>query len=233
MTPNCGARRRGIRTEIALLLVAAACSSACAGSEASSEEHDAGSDASEAGSGVPFLTLLATPADLIALSSPTVGPEQVKYLAPIQARPRSEPFTEACYFQNMSWYTWHLQFLRSFPRYATAQYPEYLALVLRPASRRLWGGEVRAFRDAMHPESAQRGVLAYTLYSDANTLEVAHVIEVDRILKSCIPFGKNQLVFAAVGADQEGLVAREHEQLRAEGAASLLASELAGDAGSL
>lgn len=172
----------------------------------------------------PYLTQLLTPADLAALTS-TIG-GGVKYLAPVDGRPAFPPLTEACYFQNMRQYSWHLLFLQSFPEHAGLSYDAYLALVLRRASRRLWGGAIQAWPGALHPVTQAPGVVAYGVYGEVGSLDVASIVQVDQKMKACIPFARDLLVFVPESPDQRALLARERANLLAQGVAALLPEDL-------
>src|SRR5688500_10369518 len=90
-----------------MLVVCAAC-----GDDA--ESSDAGSDRPEPlDPEVAYATELRSLDDLEVLSAPELS-ESVKYLARIEGKDALPPLEEACYFQNMNRYPWHLQFLQSF-----------------------------------------------------------------------------------------------------------------------
>jgi hypothetical protein len=175
------------------------------------------------GGGEPpsFLTELRTPQDLEALAAPPDLAE-VKYLARVHGQAAPPPLTDACYFQNMRRYTWHLQFLQAFPELAALSYDGYVDLVLRPGTRRLWAGAVRVRPDTPHPSSGTRGVIAYTVYAESGGLDAAGIVAVDRILKGCMPFARDRLVFEPEGPDQIALATLERAHLAEEGVATLL-----------
>jgi pyruvate, water dikinase len=184
-----------------------------------------GPDGGGTGPGVPFLTELATPADLAALTASDLG-DEVKYLAPIDGRPPPPALEAPCMFQNMRRYSWHLLFLQSFPAYAGLSYDGYLGLVLRPASRRLWGGAVRPWPAVLHPTTGAPGIVAYTVYGDPGSVSAAAVREVDGRLKGCIPFARDLLVFVPGSPDQIGMLMTERAALAAAGVASLFPEDL-------
>jgi pyruvate,water dikinase len=173
-----------------------------------------------------FLNALGTPADLAAMSDGKTV--EVKYLAPVAGRPPFPPLGASCYFQNMRRYTWHLTFLQSFPERADLSYDAYLALVTR-SSRRLWGGAVKLWPNAIHPRTGAAGVLAYTIYGEPGSVDAAAVGEVFRTLGGCMPFAGDLLVFVPTLDDQVALVQRERAALAADGIAALFPEELAGD----
>jgi hypothetical protein len=180
-------------------------------------------------SGVPidprFRTELNNPSDLAAITSSIAG-SAVKYLAPVEGAASFAPLVAPCYFQNMYLYPWHLQFLQSFPEHRGLTFDAYLALVLRPASRLLWGGAIKAWPGARHPSTNARGVISYAVYSDPNTLKKEDIIAVDRRLKQCIPFAADLLVFVPEGTDQKAMLTRERVALKAEGVESLFPEDL-------
>jgi hypothetical protein len=155
----------------------------------------------------------------------------VKYLAPTRGHATTPPLTDACYFQNMRRYTWHLQFLQAFPELAELSYDGYYDLVLRRATRRLWAGAVRARPNTLHPSSGTRGVITYTAYAESGGLDAAAIVEVDRTLKDCMPFARDRLVFEPEGPDQAALVTLARADLTREGVATLLSPT--GEAGPL
>lgn len=173
----------------------------------------------------PYRTQLAELGALIALSAQTSGVPDVKYLAPVAGRPSLPPLTAACYFQDMRQHAWHLQFLRSFPELDGLTYEAYVALVVQP-SRRLWGGSVTWRSDVRHPGGGAAGVVTYTVYDESGSLGVDGVAEVDRTLKGCAPFARQQLVFLAETPAQEGLLMREQAALDEAGVVALTRKEL-------
>ena len=180
-----------------------------------------GTTASEA---PPFSTALSSPDDLALLS---LGPGgEVKYLAPVDGQAPSPPLTAPCYFQNMRRYSWHVGFLQSFPEYAGLSYDAYIGLVMQGSSRRLWGGGIKPWSGASHPGTGAPGVVAFTVYGDSGSLDVASIVEVDRRLKGCAPFIADVLVFVPEGIEQQDLLLRERERLAGQGVAALLPEDL-------
>lgn len=171
-----------------------------------------------------FLTVLATSADFAAFRHPESG--DLKYLAPVDGRPAVPPLTAACYFQDMNLTPWHLQFLQSFPQLAALDYDEYLNLVMRGGSRRLWAGTLKPWPDALHPLTRAPGVLSYEIYGEPGSVDAAAIREVDAALKSCVPYARQQLAFVAVTEDQSVVVLGQRKQLAAQGIATVLREEL-------
>lgn len=172
----------------------------------------------------PYLTTLAKASDLAAMTGD--GDGNVKYVAQVEGRAAPEPLVERCYFQNMKQHSWHLDFLRSFPGLEGLAFQAYQSLVLRAASRRLWGGSVKSWPDTPHPERGAGGVVSYSVYSDASGVDVAAITEVDRTLKACAPFAKDRLVFVPDGAAQLGFLMRNRAALADAGVSSLFPENL-------
>lgn len=177
---------------------------------------------------VAYVTELRSLADVAALAASEAGAGSVKYLARIEGEPALGPLEDACYFQNMRRYPWHLQFLQSFAGLRGATLDSYRGWVLRPATRRLWGGAIQHWSEVMHP-SRTRGVIAFDVYAEPGGLSVDDVAEADAQLKRCMPFARGLLVFVPSASDQEGLVRSEREALRERGVAALLPSDLVPD----
>jgi hypothetical protein len=218
-----------------LALLAAAGLLGCPGGGTVEPPADAGEpDAMVSGdAGFPpiddrFLTRLDAPADLFGLEGPMR--QGVKYLANTRTATKSEPLLDDCYFQNMARYAWHVAFLQSFPELAAIDYQTYLAWVLRPASRRLWGGHVRAYPNVAHPDTGAIGIVTYTIYSDPGTLRVEDILEVAPIMRGCVPFAAGFLVFLAETPDQKILVQNNAGTLAAAGVAVIFPERLVGGA---
>lgn len=212
---------------VASLAVLAACGEAAPSPADAGDVSDASADAGHDGGVVdppPYRTSLASPDDLAALTS-TIG-GGVKYLARIEGRAIFEPLIERCYFQDMARYSWHLEFLRSFPEHAALAYDAYLALVLRRASRQLWGGAVEAHAGALHPITGRPGVLGWVVYSEPNGLSIDDVVAAHAQLTACIPFASELLVFVPDGSDQRAFLVRSRGELTARGVPSLFPEEL-------
>jgi pyruvate, water dikinase len=148
-----------------------------------------------------YLTHIESFAELYGLD--TEAREGVKFLAPVSTATRTAPLTEDCYFQNSNLFQWHLQFLQSFEELKRIDYNTYLNWVLRPASRRLWGGYVKAYPSVEHPDTGALGIIAFEVYSDPNTLTVDGVAELDQIVKRTIPFAADFIVFVPRPIDQK------------------------------
>lgn len=211
-----------------LALLAAVSVTACGGGGAGKPDgapaRDAAADASaDAPAAIRFATELRTPDDFAAMSA--AGTSEVKYLAPVAGQ-ILPPFTAPCYFQNTRLYSWHLLFLQSFPEHAALTFDGYRAMVLRASSRKLWGGTVKVWPGATHPGTGAAGVVSYSVYGDAGSLDAAAIREVDRTLKSCLPFARELLVFVPETPEQSGMLMRERAALAADGVASLFPEDL-------
>ncbi|MBI5542322.1 MAG: hypothetical protein HY901_00410 [Deltaproteobacteria bacterium] len=173
-----------------------------------------------------YRTRLETPADLAVLAA---GDGEIKYLAPVAAKPRSAPLLEDCYFQDMHLYPWHLHFLRSFPELTLLSLDAYVSMVMRRSTRSLWGGALKAWPAVKHPLTDQVGVFAYTLYAESgleDLLTEDDVAEVDARLKSCAPVAAPMLVFVPSDAAQESFLRRARPALEQRGIASIFPSAL-------
>lgn len=218
------------------MILALLAATACSGSEPSAKpQPDAGPVDAGPGDGGPtdggvdplddrYLTVLSTPADLAGLD--TAMREGVKFLANTQTSSRALPLTEECYFQNMNQFRWHIAFLMSFDELAELDYETYLAWVLRPASRRLWGGYVKAHPNVLHPDTQRLGIVTYAVYSDPGTLEVDHVVEVDRIMKRCVPFARDILAFLPESIEQKVFAQQSLQALKDQGVTVVFPEQL-------
>lgn len=178
----------------------------------------------------PFLNTLETPAAFAAMSSATGA--EVKFLLPVSGREPVPPLTAPCTFQNTRLFTWHLQFLQSFPEYAALPFDAYQSLILR-ASRRLWAGALKAWSAPEHPLTHAPGVIAYGIYGQPGTVGADAIRAVDRTLKGCVPFARDLLVFVPDGSDQVAALTSARATLAAEGIASLFPEELVASTGHL
>jgi pyruvate, water dikinase len=218
-------RRAGFTASVVLGGILAVCAS-CSDSNRSG---DAGGDELEPlDPEVAFVNELRSRADLEVLSAPLLS-ASVKYLARIEGKDALGPLEEACYFQNMNRYPWHLQFLQSFMALRAATLDSYRGWVLQPGTRRMWGGSVRSWPEIEHPKTGARGVITYDVYSEPGGLDVDDIASVDERLDGCIAFARNQLVFVPTAPDQEGLVRMRADELALRGIATLLPSDLIGE----
>jgi hypothetical protein len=175
------------------------------------------------------LNVLTTSQAFDALSGDSLAGE-LKYLARIAGRAPLEPLHEPCYFQSARLYPWHLQFLQKFSAAgATLSFDTYRQLVVREATRRMWGGTVRRWPAVKHPLTKAAPVVTYDVYAEPNGLSVEQIVEVDQALKSCAPFAREQLLFVPNAPDQEALLRRERANLAARGVAAIFPSELLGE----
>ena len=217
---RCGAFTRLLTV---LVLVAAGCgatpgdggSSAGAGTPGG---DGIGGEGGATGTAADFLTTLDSLADFSSVSGEGA---EVKYLAIVNGVEAPAVFGEgSCLFQNTARYPYHLQFLRTFPDYSSLSSERYVDLVLRRASRVMWGGGLKLLAAAPHPLTDRKGVLAYTVYSESTSAEmltVDDIVEVDRRLKARIPVAAEWLVFTPDGIAQTRALEPLRDQLLAEG----------------
>jgi len=167
---------------------------------------EVGSDTSSPAPEGGWLAALATSDDLASFSK---DGGEVKYLAPLNGKTPPVPLgAEACWFQDMHRWQWHIDFLHAFPALAELPFEAYTSLVLARATRTLWGGSVKPWPAAIHPRTQAPGVVAYSVYSEpiGGSLSVADLAEVDATLERCIPFASGLLVFVPTDSPQKQLV---------------------------
>lgn len=188
------------------------------------------SDAGDGGDGGPsdagpaYLTALPTPEALDGLLG-LAG--DVKYLAPVVGVP-PVVLTEACYFQNMTLYPFHLLFLRSFPGLMNLSNQEYADRVLRRPTRIWWGGGLKRYPATPHPQGGL-GVIAWAVYHEtagADRLNADDLLAVQAILRSCVTFAPNELAFLPTDPFQNSFVRAERASLLAQGVPVILPEEL-------
>jgi pyruvate,water dikinase len=162
-----------------------------------------------------YLERLASPLDYARVQ----GEEgEVKWLG--QAGKGLPPLDKPCFFQNTERYPGHITFLKTFPSLANIDFATYLDLVMKNASRVLWGGELKFFAGAIHPRTKARGVLAYFVYADdavTEALTLDQLKEVDTRLKGCVPYAKDLLVLVANDEAQAGHFTAQTADLAARG----------------
>jgi len=161
---------------------------------------------------------------ILADFTPDAGnPGEVKYLAPVGGKPRQAPLLADCYFQDMHLYAWHIFFLQSFPELRTMSLDAYTSLVLKHASRTLWGGGLKTWPAVRHPLTNQVGIVAYSIYSETTTVDLLteqDILEVDARLKSCMPYATSLLVYVPDDPFQENALHTLQPKLAVEGVAS-------------
>lgn len=175
--------------------------------------------------GPHFLTTLDTAEALAGLLAPG---GDVKYLSPVVGAVPRPPIVEACYFQNMQLYPYHLLFLRSFPELATLGTSDYANLVLRRPTRIWWGGGVKLYPDVAHPIAGQ-GVLAWTVYHEvagSDRLLADDVVAVHQRLAACATFAPERLAFLPTDPYQSTLAHAEQAALAARGVAVIFPEQL-------
>lgn len=174
-----------------------------------------------------FLTRLGSPADFALLQGEGA---EIKYLGQVEgAAPPAPGLGHACVFQNTERYPGHITFLRSFPELANLDFGTYLAMVMKRASRALWGGSLKLYPTARHPATGAPGILAYFVYSDPNEVDALTVDELgalDARLKECVPFASDLLVLVGMDEDQAGRFEAQRAGLAARGVSLLGPREL-------
>lgn len=174
--------------------------------------------------GPTYRTTLDSPAALEGLLGPA---GDVKYLAPVVGAP-VEVLTEACYFQNMAIFPYHLLFLRSFPGLENLSNSDYVARVLRRPTRIWWGGGLKRYPATPHPQGGQ-GVIAWAVYHEnagADRLTGDDLLAVQDILESCVTFAPAELAFLPTDPFQNSFVRAERAALLARGVPVILPEEL-------
>jgi len=174
-------------------------------------------DAEDTTSTVLYLTALTSESDYDAL---VVSPGDLKFLAWTAEAERAVPLTEACAFQNMAIYPFHIHFLKSFEPFADLTPPGYVTLVMRRETRTFWGGGVRYDRARAHPTTGVPGVLLWSIAAEETALTsitVADLVAADAALAPCIPFYAERRAFLASTDAQRGFVARNTAALTAAG----------------
>ncbi len=122
----------------------------------------------------------------------------VKYLAPVDGTEPVPPITNACYFQNMGVFRWHMEFLRSLDGLGDLTFAQYEAWALDDDTRRWWAGALHFRPDARHPETGEVGVYAYDVYVDqtpGNAISFEALAALDEALEGCAPVSAGRLVF--------------------------------------
>ena len=185
---------------------------------------DAGA-AADAASSMKYLTQLNSAADFAAVAGEGA---EVKYLAREGDSPMPSPFdSERCVFQNTQRYPYHLLFLRTFEQHAMLSPEAYEDLVLRSASRQLWVGQLKWFAATVHPETQRQGVIAYTVYADADDrLTVDQLVDLDQRLKDCAPYASDLLVLVPDGSAQLSWLPALTPQLQERGVAVVKPGDL-------
>lgn len=173
-----------------------------------------------------YLNVLATSDDLARVENP--AKPGVKFLARVDGRDPPEPLPEACYFQNMRRWEWHVQFLQqAFPELRDLSFDAYVSWILRKATRRLWGGDVRLWPGVTHPLTQRKGVISLVVYTDqteAFTLEM--VTEVHGRLAACMPFASELLVLVPSHPIQQSSAEALRAELAARGIGVVFPREL-------
>lgn len=237
-----GWRERGLAHAVLPMLVLAACAGgrartttdggsgewrdAIPGGEAAPPDAIAPPDVSLA-ERPDFLPLLGSAADFALLQGE--GGE-IKFLGQVDGAPAPAPgLAHACMFQNTERYPGHISFLRSFPELANLDFTSYLTMVMKRASRALWGGSLKLYPTVRHPSTGAPGILAYFIYSDPNEVDALTLDEIaalDARLKTCVPFASELLVLVGMDEDQAARFEALRPALSARGVRLASPSEL-------
>lgn len=187
-------------------------------------------DPPDGGAGLPgYLNHLQDEGDIEALAD---GDLSVKYLAPLAPSENPSPLDNSCVFQDMHDAQWHIEFLVAFEGWADLEYETYLNLVLRSATRTMWGGSIRLWPAAVHPVSGVSGLVSFSVYAEetpGNELAVADVLTVHEQLSGCMGFDEERIVFVAEGPAQRELIQERVAEFAAAGIVATDAATLAGD----
>lgn len=189
------------------------------GVDAEPDGGDGGTDTTPVGPG--WLGVLETLTDYETLRGPAWD---LKFLAWVAGAERVAPLTEACAFQDMARWEYHLTFLRSFEPWAALTAGDYLALVLNAQTRIWWGGGVRFDTRRSHPVTGELGVALWNVYSAEQDggLTVADVVAADAVLAPCLAFAGEQRAFWALSVSDRRFVAEHAEALSAAGIAVIV-----------
>ncbi|MCA9563315.1 MAG: hypothetical protein KC561_07490 [Myxococcales bacterium] len=156
------------------------------------------------------------------------GDNGVKFLLPVDGAEVRQPITEACYFQNMNVFEWHILFLHSFPELATLSFQAYTQLVLS-SERIWWGGEVSSWPGTPNPIGGEPGIFGFTIYTQAQgglSLSVEGLQEVRDQLAECLPFAGDSLVWIAEDLAQQQFLTDNTVALSEAGVAAIRPSQL-------
>lgn len=150
-----------------------------------------------------FLERLSSIADYALVQG---GGGEVKFLGGIAGKaPPAPGLDRACLFLNTVRYPGHITFLRSLPGMSDLDFTTYLTMVMKRASRVLWGGSLKYYPGEPHPKTGAQGILAYFLYSDPNDVDALtadEIAELDARLKSCAPYASDLLALVGMDVDQ-------------------------------
>ena len=126
------------------------------------------------------------------------GRDHVKFLLPIQGNNPVPPLTEACYFLNMSLFSWHLDFLNEFPEWEDLSFLEYSDLALEKTSRIWWSGTLRKWSEQQNSAFDTSSFFTFEIFVSPglnNLLSVNEIVEINDTIKSCAPLLTNSLAF--------------------------------------
>ena len=144
----------------------------------------------------------------------------VKYLGAVDGRKPPAVVDRRCIFQNTALYPLHVQFLRSFPELRSLDFDTYLTLVMKAATRVLWGGELQLIPGGVHPRTGRKGIMAYFVYADPDEpIGIDDLVALDARLKGCAPYARDLMVLVAADPQQGRDFAAKAAALAARGVA--------------
>ena len=178
--------------------------------------------------GPVFLTELSEPVDYGTMQN---ADRVIKFLLPAEGMDPRPPFTETCYFQNMTLHEWHIEFLRSFDELSDLTFDEYVERVLVRGTRWWWVGAIQTWDDVRHPWTDEPGIVSYLVYTEdvPGDLNVDEVVAIHQKLSSCAPYLAHLLVFVPSRTSQEVFLAESGDALRARGVPGMLSQDLEPD----
>lgn len=188
--------------------------------DAGATDSGIGADGGPAGDAAPdYLTTLDSPEEFVSLSRA----QSVKYILRVTGATPRAPLMESCYFQNTARFQFHIEFLRTFTELAGLTFQDYETLVLDPMTRIWWGGGLIVVRQR-HPISGEPESLAYQIYAENGAvvgLREADIVEVDALLKACVPYAATRLAFQPGDPFQEAFARQIAPSLAQRGIAVL------------
>ena len=170
------------------------------GSDAAVDAPDGGIDviadtAPDATDDPRYRNRIVTDADFEALAD---GGRTVKFLVPQAGAEVVPPLVDACYFQNMALFAWHLDFIRSFTGLEALSAVEYERWSNVSGSRRWWTGALQRYPNVLHPASETLGLTTFEAYATSELgagLSLEPFIAFAGTLATCAPALASELAF--------------------------------------
>lgn len=110
---------------------------------------------------------------------------------------------ERCYFQNTNRFSWHFNFLRSFPEYEALDFRTYQSWILYRSNRKFFAGGLAWHEKVKHPQSQSEGIYTFSLYAAPAQSHVDDVKATLSDLQKCAPLVAKKLVFVPEGTEQK------------------------------